>query len=258
MLEKINLIKDYIRERKYLIGYIILFIFIILILFYFIVFDNDSSRKDEVKEIERKEISKIVQDNLENKNDICINKVDIKGFVERPGLYDIECEKRVNDVINLAGGLKSNADTSVINLGKKVFDQMVIIIYSKDDVKNFNKIIEDEVIKEEKCINNDIVKNDACITKENKSESSYSIISIPTNNNENSNFEINSEKNKLVNINIADVAELMTLSGVGESKAKAIISYRDENGLFKNIDEIKNVVGIGDKMFEKIKDFITV
>ena len=59
-----------------------------------------------------------------------------------------------------------------------------------------------------------------------------------------------------VSINKASIQELMTIKGIGESKAKAIIDYRSKNGLFKNIDEIKNVSGIGKSTFEKIKDYI--
>ncbi|MDU4750099.1 MAG: helix-hairpin-helix domain-containing protein [Clostridium butyricum] len=62
----------------------------------------------------------------------------------------------------------------------------------------------------------------------------------------------------LVDINTATTDKLKTLNGIGDSKAKSIIEYREQNGGFKNIEEIKNVTGIGDKMFEKIKESITV
>ena len=62
----------------------------------------------------------------------------------------------------------------------------------------------------------------------------------------------------IVNINSADETTLMTLSGIGPSKAKAILTYREEKGSFKSIDEIKEVTGIGDSTFENIKDFISV
>ena len=62
----------------------------------------------------------------------------------------------------------------------------------------------------------------------------------------------------LVDINTAEAERLKTLNGIGDSKAKSIIEYREQNGGFKSIEEIKNVTGIGDKMFEKIKDNITV
>lgn len=62
----------------------------------------------------------------------------------------------------------------------------------------------------------------------------------------------------LVNINTASASELMTLSGIGESKASAIVEYREINGSFQSVDDIKNVSGIGDGIYEKIKDHITV
>ena len=61
-----------------------------------------------------------------------------------------------------------------------------------------------------------------------------------------------------ININSCSVNDLMSLSGIGEAKAKAIISYREEHGNFKSIDEIMNVSGISENVFNKIKDYITV
>lgn len=62
----------------------------------------------------------------------------------------------------------------------------------------------------------------------------------------------------LININTSDENELMTLSGIGPSKAKAIIIYREENGLFQSIEQLKEVSGIGDQTFDVIKDFISI
>ena len=61
-----------------------------------------------------------------------------------------------------------------------------------------------------------------------------------------------------VNINTADEAGLMTIPGIGESRAKAIIAYREENGKFESIEDIMKIDGIKEKMFDKIKDSITV
>lgn len=66
------------------------------------------------------------------------------------------------------------------------------------------------------------------------------------------------ETGGLINLNTADVAALDTLPGIGESKAKAIIAYRDSHGGFKNIDELKEVKGIGESTFEKLKSMVTV
>ena len=64
--------------------------------------------------------------------------------------------------------------------------------------------------------------------------------------------------NGLVNINTASVSELTGVSGIGESRAQAIIDYREKNGAFKSVEEIKKVDGIKDGLFAKIKDYITV
>ena len=61
-----------------------------------------------------------------------------------------------------------------------------------------------------------------------------------------------------VNINTADVAALDTLDGIGEKKAEAIVAYRTENGEFKTLEDLKEVSGIGDKLFDKIKDQIAL
>jgi len=68
----------------------------------------------------------------------------------------------------------------------------------------------------------------------------------------------NESQSSLVNINTADETTLMTLSGIGPSKAKAILTYREEKGLFQSIEEIKDVTGIGDQTFENLKDFISI
>lgn len=72
------------------------------------------------------------------------------------------------------------------------------------------------------------------------------------------NSTANGETQSVVNINTATKAELMTLTGIGEVKAKAIIDYRNENGNFSSTEEIMNVSGIGEKIYEKIKNRITV
>ena len=165
-------------------------------------------------------------------------KVDIKGQVNNPGIYSLKEGSRVIDVIEASGGLTENANTTVINLSKKIEDEMVIIIYSNEEVNNFAKTKEVEKQVIENCIKKDenSLQNDACINQSN---------------------EQSNTDNNLININTATQEELMTLSGIGESKAKDIITYRSENA-FTSIEDIKNVPGIGESLFAKIKENITV
>ncbi len=213
---------------------ILLGISILLIGTIFILYKNYESENEEVIDIfkdeeEEKEQETVSPDNVQYEEDN-IDKVvvDIKGMVVNPGVYEVESTKRVNDVIEMAGGLIEGADTSLINLAKIVSDEMTIIIYSSNEVL--------EKYKSEVCLCDcPEITNDACI-----------------------NSDITSDQNTVVNINTARKEELMTISGLGDAKADAIIKYREENGNFNSIEEIKNVSGIGDSLFEKIKDYITV
>lgn len=167
-------------------------------------------------------------------------KVDVKGQINAPGVYELDEGSRVNDLINKAGGITKTADTSIINLSKKLDDEMVIIIYSKEEA---NKLKEGNF----KTITDICPKvNDACPTNE-----------LKTINEESKKENKESSPNSKISINNASEKELQTLTGIGQSKAKAIIKYREEVGNFKTIQDIKNVSGIGDSAFEKIKDQIT-
>ena len=196
----------------------------------FILYKNNQSKNEEVVDI-FKDKEEVIEEEEEQKEESEDKKivVDIKGMVASPGVYEVNSTARVNDVITMAGGLIEGADTSLINLAKIVADEMTIIIYSKEEVT--------EKLKEEICVCEcPLINNDACIN-----DSSSSVKEGP-----------------LININTATKEELMTISGIGEAKAEDIIKYRESNGNFKSIDEIKNVSGIGDSLFEKIKDYITV
>ena len=171
-------------------------------------------------------------------------KVDIKGAVKNPGVYELKIGTRIIDVIKRAGGLNSNADTSVNNLSKYIEDEMVIIIYTKEEVNNFDKILEEQKNNENLCINyNGVINNDSCTN-----------IFDEKDNNENSNLEVDTK----ISLNTASLELLMTLPGIGESKAESIINYREKEGPFEKIEDIMNISGIGESTFEKIKDYITV
>lgn len=176
----------------------------------------------------------------EEKDEVKKIKIDIKGEVKNPGVYELKENDRVSDAIKKSGGLTENADTELINLSKALKDEMVIIIYNKNEIEEIRqKSKEPEtIIKyiEKKCTCPDTT-NDACIKKEISKEE---------------------KQNSKISINTGTLEELMQVEGIGESKAKAIIKYREENGLFETIEDIKKVSGIGESTFEKFKNNITI
>lgn len=178
-------------------------------------------------------------------------KVDVKGMVKKPGVYELLKGDRVIDAITKADGFLDIANTSYINLSKKLEDEMVIIIYSNDEVDKFRIEDKDVVYIKYECACPDNI-NQACINEKDIVNTN----GVEKKNSKNSNNNKSSKEDNLISINIATKEELMTLSGIGESKAEAIIKYREENGLFENLEDIMNVSGIGESAYTKIKDNI--
>ena len=220
----------FINKNKYI------FIVCVLILGLISVFLINSNHHDE------EVITEVSEINMEeSNNDYNTIKINIKGAVVQPGVYEIPKNSRVEDAIFSAGGLIDNADTSIINLSRKLSDESVVIIYTVDEVK---KIKQGNVIIqyiENEC-NCPEYQNSACIDPD-------TLI-----NNDNDSESISGK----ISLNKATIEQLQTLSGIGKAKAEAIIEYRSINGGFKNIEEIKKVKGIGDAVFEKIKNDITI
>jgi competence protein ComEA len=178
------------------------------------------SEKDENGIAENNSNDNIDMKNNENK-DI---KVYISGEVKSPGVVSISNNDRLIDAVDKLGGLTSNADLNRVNLALKIEDGNHYIIPKIGEEINVGD------------------------TNTNQN----------MNNNNNSSLEVaNNTSNSKVNINAASEAELDSLPGVGEVTAKKIIDYRNENGKFSSIEDIKNVKGIGDNKFEDIKDSIT-
>lgn len=218
----------------------------ILIGILFGIFILNNTSDVNAKEDIIKQSTEIIEDVKINEDEVIKIKVDVKGEVTNPGVYELDENTRVIDAINLAGGLTENADTDMVNLSKKLTDEDVIVIYKLIDKAT---TIETYQTKINDCIGN---YNDACITKKIVSDTSNKKSNDPLK------TELKQEENRGININTADISELTKLSGIGESKAKKIIEYRNKIGNFETIEDIKNVSGIGDNIFDKIKENITV
>ena len=174
--------------------------------------------------------------------------VEVKGAVNHPGVFEVNENNIINDVIALAGGLKDNAYTDNINLSKKVSDELVVYVFTKEEYKKNSS-------------SNNTHTNTSSTSSSKESyqidESTKNNISIITSSNSDE-APSQDTTSKLININTASVQELTSLPGIGETKANNIVSYRTENGYFKKIEDLKNVSGIGDATFEQLKDYITV
>jgi len=239
-MEKIK----YYTEKYKVIGILSIVILFLLLCLIFSLRSKGSTKIDKMDslKIENKEEEKVeVEEKI---------IVDIKGLIKNPGVYEMDSNSRVIDVINKAGGFKEEANTDYINLSKKLVDEMIIIIYSNNDVEKFKETDKNTVYIEYECVCPDN-KNDACITDKD---------TVNTNGvkekDENKKNLSNIESDGKVSINTGTLDELMSLDGVGESKAQSIIEYREQNGEFKNLEDLMNVSGIGEKAYSKIKDNI--
>ena len=150
--------------------------------------------------------------------------MDVKGAVGTPGVFIAQPGDRVIDLIAAAGDFTKDADLDKVNLAQLVEDQMVIYV---------PRVGEEDVELP------DIVP-----------ASTGSAVTMTSN-------QMLVMDNQ-VNLNTATQAELETLPGIGPSKAIAIIEYRETTGKFQQIEDLKNISGIGDKTFEKLQDSITV
>ncbi len=215
LTEKLNEF-DY---KKLIIPTIFLLVYVGGFAFLYFKIDN---KKEESKE------PLITEEITEESNEIY---VDIKGYVNKPGVYKISSSSRVIDAIKEAGGLKKDANTRFINLSKVLNDGDVIVIYSNSEIKKAEK--QDVIYVETPCVCEE-VKNDACYKEEDTKVTGK------------------------ININTAILDQLKTLNGIGDAKAKAIIEYRTKNGNFKSIEDILKVNGISQTIYAKIKENITV
>lgn len=160
--------------------------------------------------------------------------VHVSGAVNQEGVIELKVDSRISDAIEKAGGLREDAYTKEINLAYKLEDGMKIYIPTIQENEENSK---NEISVEADSTQNYITTSSGIDTSGNTEKET---------------------QNSKININTATQAELETIPGVGPSTALKIISYRNENGSFKNIEDIKEVSGIGDAKFEKMKDYIRV
>ena len=154
--------------------------------------------------------------------------VHITGAVKNPGVYQLKSTDRIINAVKIAGGETEEANLDLINLAALLKDGQKIIVPSKTYNENGEET------------NKNIDNNAEAMYSSSSSSSSSGYISGK------------------ININTANATMLQTLSGIGPVLSERIIEYRNQNGLFGIIDDIKDVSGIAEKKFEGIKDLICV
>jgi competence protein ComEA len=146
--------------------------------------------------------------------------VDVRGAVSNPGVYTLPAGSRVQDALALAGDVLANADTRTLNLARKLNDGEQIYVPAQGEPTPILPA-----------------------SSSRSSSARTPTAAMPTGK---------------ININTATLAELDMLPGVGAAIAQRIIDYRTQNGDFKKLDDLKKVRGIGDALFNQIKDLITI
>lgn len=221
-------INDFNKKNEILL--IVIVAIVAIISYYFISDRKEEWLNNQEQNLEIKEEIKTNDQIENNSNEQQLEKneniiVHVSGAVNKEGIVELKNNSRIIDAIDKAGGLKDEADITNINLAYIIEDGMKIHIPSKEE-KESTIIVESNI-------------DSGTVEQSNE---------IKSNNN----------KKLKININTATKTDLETLPGIGESTALKIIEYRKEKGKFKLIEDIKQVNGIGENKFNKIKELITV
>lgn len=212
------------NKKEFLIKLGIICIILIISIFFIIVYSQKDDKSDiyenflEIGNIENTVEIGKEQNNVKNQVNTEKIKVYITGEVNNPGVKELEYGARIEDIIILAEGLTEFANISKVNLAYKLEDGQKVYI------PNVNEKIEEYITEE----NGEGILENSTKTLDK------------------------------ININTADIELFCKLPGVGESLASRIIDYREENGNFKSIEDLKNVAGIGEKKFETLKEYIVI
>ncbi len=175
----------------------------------------------------------VVQSEDEDKNSSLQEiEVHIAGAVQKPGVYKLDADCRVNDAVIMAVALPT-ADLNSLNLAAPLTDGQKITVPELQQAAPSG--------------------NSALFSAQAGSSSSGS-----SNSSSKSTEKNNNTQGGLININTADQSEIESLPGIGPALAGRIIQYREENGPYRVPEDIKNVSGIGEKRYQEIEDKITV
>ena len=153
------------------------------------------------------------------------------GEVAEPGVYVLEPGDRIYEAVEMAGGMTADAGTCAVNLAESVYDGLMVYIPDSEEA--------------------------AGMTGSMTSAGGSADSSVRNGEGTSGGTAASPEDGRL-NLNTASLAELMTLSGIGQTKAQAVVNYRDAHGGFSSVEEIMNVDGIKEGLYNRIRDQIKV
>ena len=222
------------KNQKIMIIVIIVIILLVFLFLHNYFYNNELIITNEVNEISENKWETIASNSYAKKDGKIV--INVVGEVNNPGVVTLDEGARIIDAINAAGGKTEKADISEINLAYVLDDGIRLYIPSFSEMKEKkleNSTNSKDTISSDAGISNIVMEE---VAVENK----------------------NTNEVKKININKASKEELKQLSGVGDSVAQAIIDYRQKNGKFNAIEDIKKVPGIGESKFNNIEKMISV
>lgn len=204
--------------------------------------DQQAAEDESITHTKEKVVNEapLLLDDLAEQEVVSLSKevpVYICGEVNRPGVYYVATDAIIDEVIRLSGGFTQMADQQAVNLASPIIPNEKIIVPKVGE--EIDKLVESYDNRMDK------------VVAGNDTDQSIGVTTAYDTN------RANIERNSCININSASKETLMSLPGIGEVKANAIIIYRKEHGSFKDKEELKNVSGIGEKTYEKLAQLIT-
>lgn len=218
-----NLTRFLDLDKKLLIKVAVGVVFLTVALIFYLVKESTSEQDltyFKISENHHESVQTITDPAIiEAAQEITMIVVDISGAVIKPSVVELPEGSRVYEAIEKAGGLSKDADTTILNQAEMLTDGQKVYIPTQQEI-------------------NEIAGK------------GNSAMILPS--------TMNTKHPELININTASTEMLQQLSGIGPATADKIISYRNENGKFNQIEDIKNVSGIGEKTYDKFKNKITI
>ena len=163
------------------------------------------------------------------------------GEVAEPGVYVLESGDRIYEAVEMAGGMTADAGTCAVNLAQSVYDGLMVYIPDREEAAGMAGSMTSA--------GGSAVSAGGSVTSADSSVRNGEGTSGGT---------ASSPEDGRLNLNTASLAELMTLSGIGQTKAQAVVNYRDAHGGFSSVEEIMNVDGIKEGLYNRIRDQIKV